>query len=72
MNEPQQGIRASREAHACYQALACFPAERKANEREDISESHGAPGIGSHDAGEAFGEDLPRTLLVGAKEAAHM
>lgn len=34
--------------------------------------AYGAPGVGSDDAGEPFGEDLPCTLWVGAKEAAHM
>src|SRR5215467_7816552 len=34
-NKPKQRIGAGGEAHACHQALSCFSAERKADERED-------------------------------------
>lgn len=71
-NEPEQRIRAGGQAHPFHQALACLSTERKANEREDIGESCGAPGIGFHDAGETLRENLLHTFRVRAEKAAHM
>ena len=41
-----------------HQTFTGFPTQGEADEREDITQSDGATGIGSHDLGEPLGEDL--------------
>lgn len=65
--QPQERIRTGGKTCACHQALACF-----SNEREDIRQPQSPSGVGSHHVGETRRKDLPRTLQVGAEEAAHM
>src|SRR5260370_21605999 len=39
MDVPKERVRPGAEAHPCYQALSCFPAECKADERENIGQT---------------------------------
>jgi hypothetical protein len=71
-NEPEQAIRADREAHPYHGLFPGLPARYETDEREAICKSHCAPSLRGNDAGKTLGKDLARTLAVAAKEAAPM
>ncbi len=58
MDESKDRIRTEGKPHALRQTFTGFPTQGEADEREDITQSDGATGIGSHDLGEPLSEDL--------------
>src|SRR5258708_28597100 len=71
-NQSQERVRTGLYPHSINQALACFPAECKPDQREQIRQARVTSGIGSHDVRQTFGEDLAHTFLVQAEKAPHM
>ncbi|GHO47259.1 hypothetical protein KSX_54220 [Ktedonospora formicarum] len=72
LDQPKERVRAAGETHACHQASPGFSAKSKANQGEDIGESHCASRIGRNDGGKPLGENLAWALVILAKKAAGM